>query len=193
MMQHVLLEQHGEYRSKPFKTVAGKIWAKFFELADPSYDLMHWMIDGFSSTVRVTGRRIDENEYGREWKTSQPVIVLVDGFLESMEADNPVPNPTMLEEFREWVENGILEAFAMKRVEEKFCALGFPKEGFAIVTSPTDAGLAEDELKVLWTSNKKVTPVAIKTRQKTARKGKRAAVKKIRPENHKQGVNRRTG
>ncbi len=176
--QPILLEQHGEYKAKSFKTVAGKIWAKFFDLADPSSDLMHWMVDGFSSTVRVTGRRIDENEYSPDWETSQPIVVLIDGFLESMEAGESVPTPNMLEEFRDWVENGIMEAFAMKRIEKTFGALDFAKEGFAIVTSPTDAGLAEDELSVLWASDDKITPAAIRTRQKAAQKGKRHAVRK---------------
>jgi len=178
--QPILLEQHGEYQAKAFKGIAGKIWTKFFELADPSCDLMHWVVDGFSSTIRVTGRRIDENEYGPEWHPSQPVVVIVDGFLESMAPGESVPNPQMLEEFTEWVESGIMDAFVMKRIEKKFTDLEFASDGFAIVSSPTDAGLAEDELKLLWTSDKRITPAAIKTRQTAAQKGKRRAARKKR-------------
>lgn len=176
--QPILLDQHGEYQGKSFKTVALKIWTRFFDIADASCNLMHWMVDGFSSTVRVTGRRIDENEYSPEWETPQPIIAIVDGFLESMEAGETVPNPSLLEDFRVWVEQGIMEAFTMKRIEKKFSDLHFAKDGFVIVTSTTDAGLAEDELKLLWASDKKVTPASIKARQKAAQKGKRHAVRK---------------
>lgn len=176
--QPILIEQHGEYLAKSFKTVAGKIWTRFFDVADVSCDLMHWMVDGFSSTIRVTGRRIDENEYSPEWETSRPIVAIVDGFLDSMEAGETVPNPNLLEDFGEWVEEGIMDAFAMKRIEKRFADLQFAKNGFVIVTSPTDAGLAEDELKVLWANDKKMTPGAIKARQKAAQQGKRHAVKK---------------
>jgi hypothetical protein len=176
--QPILLEQHGEYQAKLFKSVAGRIWTRFFDVADSSCDLVHWMVDGYSSTVRVTGRRIDENECSPEWETSQPIVAIVDGFLESMEAGEAVPNPTLLAEFREWVENGIMEAFATKRIEKKFADMELSKDGFVIVTSPTDAGLAEDELKVLWASDKKMTPAAIRARQKAAQKRKRHAVRK---------------
>lgn len=177
--QPILLDKHGEFNSKSFKTIAVKIWSEFFKVADKSTDLMHWMVDGFSSTVRVTGRVIDINEYSPEWETSQPIVAIVDGFLESMEEGETVPNPTLLGEYRGWVEDGIMEAFESKRIEKKFGDMGLSADGFVIVTSPTDAGLAEDELKVLWASDKKLTPASIKSRQKAAQKGKRHAVKKI--------------
>jgi hypothetical protein len=176
--QPIVLEKHGDFNAKSFKPIAAKIWTAFFDLAASPTDLMHWTVDGFSSTVRVSGRIMDVNEYSPEWKTTQPIVAIVDGLLESMGPGETVPSLALRNEFREWVENGIMEAFASAPIKGKFFELGLSKGEFVIVTSPTDAGLAEDELKVLWASDKNITPDSIRIRQKEAQREKRRAVRK---------------
>jgi len=117
--QPLLLEQHGAYKVEPFKSVAVEAWAQFLELAEPSNDLMHWMIDGFSSTVRITGRQIDLNEYSPDWTTTRPIVVIIDGFLESMGPSETVPSTTMIEEFREWKE-GLLTSDSTRHLSQLF-------------------------------------------------------------------------
>lgn len=176
--QPIILEKHGDFNAKSFKPIAAKIWSTFFDVASSPIDLMHWMVDGFSSTVRISGRVMDVNEYSSEWETTQPIVAIVDGLLESMGPGETVPNLALRNEFREWVENGIMEAFASQRIKKKFFDSGLSKGEFVIVTSPSDAGLAEDELKVLWASAKNITPASIRSRQKEAQKGKIRAVRK---------------
>ena len=179
MTEPVVIEQRGQFNVKPFRGIAAKGWNEIFKDFDLANDLAHWFIDGLSSSVRVTARQIDLNEYAPEWKTSTTVIMGVEGFFETLPEGKVVPTKKMILEFTQWVENGILESFNSKRIENKFEKLGLMDKPFTVVTSRTDAGLAEDELTILWTNDKKnATPSKINARQIAAQRGKRARVKK---------------
>ncbi len=171
--QPVLLEQRGEFPNKSFKSIAGKMWDKFFELAIPNHDIAHWNVDGYSSTVRLTGREINSNEYSPDWNVTPPIIVIVDGFFESMSPDETVPNAEMLGKFTQWVEAGIVDSFGLKRIEMKYEKGAFDSKSFGIVSSPTDAGLADDELELIWSNDKHLSSSKIRSRQLAAQKGRK--------------------
>ncbi len=171
----ILLEQRGNYPNKSFKSVATKAWSEFFKLAIDGIDLAHWMIEADSATVRLSGRAGFVDESGPDWEMPKPVVILVDGIIESFETNPHSSDKKLRKHFRQWVEKGILDSFHSLSVTKKFERFNPDSKSFAIVTSQTDLGLAEDELSLMWSNDNSLSVAKIKSRQKTAKSRKRKA------------------
>lgn len=174
-MEPIILDQHALYGSKNFKSVAAKAWDVFFEIFKEDYNVAHWHIDGFSSTIGLTGRNVDIDESGPSWSISSPIFICVDGF----EPDEIVPNKIMLEEFQKWAVLGILDAFQFKRILGKYKKHGLNNTDFSILASKTDEGIAFDDFAVIWSNKDRITPSKIRARQLKSKKiTKRRVIKK---------------
>jgi len=154
-----------DYKNKSFSRYATLILDKFFDFHYSNYDLMHWHINGNSTVINVTGRIIDLNEYGEDWTTSKPILAVVKGFHESMAPEELVCSEEMLEDLENWVEQGIIRAFNSKKIQKRFNNSHYKDKSFTIASSRTNAGLVEDELRIVWTNDKTITPAAIRERQ----------------------------
>jgi len=170
----ILIKGQAIYLSKPLKFMASAAWNEFFRVSPEETDLAHWMIQADSATVRLTPRNTCVDERSEDWEPPEPIHIRVSGVIELL---NAAESSSAREEvrygFREWAIAGILSAFKSKRIAKQFGQSRFGSRGFAIVSSPTDAGLGEDDLSVVWTNDEDFTVARIKARQKKAHSGTR--------------------
>lgn len=75
--------------------------------------------------------------------------------------------------YRTWVEQGLMEAFHSKRIQNKFNKFNPDDKSFAIVsTQEMDVPLVNDELNLLWNNKPSFTLPRIISQQKKAVKKK---------------------
>ncbi len=181
-MKPIVVDQKVCYPENRLKSAAAKMWSEFFRIVDQRVDVAHWKIG--EGTVKLSARVSSIEEAGPDCVDFDRIFVLVHGISEILNAQlgsESALNKTR-NEYRAWVEEGIMEAFHSVRIKNKFDKFIAAKTGnanFAIVSAEMDWGLINDELSLLWTRKKTFTIAVIKGRQKAVTKKRRA--RKIRP------------
>lgn len=170
-MKTIVIKERGVFRKKPFKAQARKMWEHFFKTAVPGSDLAHWEVDPNSATILLSSRNSSVSETDSDWDPPAPVIIVVNGIAELLNAD-PDAWDELGTEFLEWVTLGIMQSFKSASVSKRFKQYlkSNQLDCFAIVTSPFDEGLIENDLALVWSKNDCLTVKKIKARQKAAAK-----------------------
>jgi len=175
----VIIEPYGAYPDKSFKAIATKAWNEFFANTTDFVNVAHWMIVADAGSIRLSARRSSVDESDPDWVGYEPIGLCAEGVLELLDCEpNLVVQDEIRTAFRAWVEKGILESFQSARVRKKFEKFNPEAKGFAIVTSTTDCGLAEDKLSLLYRNSTKVTLAKIRTQQSSAAKKRKAGRKR---------------
>ncbi len=167
----IVIDKRGEFPKKPFRPLATKAWNEFFRIVTADTDIAHWNVHADSGVVQLSARQTTVDEEGPEWEPPPPIAVVVDGIVERLtEVPQRHTDEELHEHFSKWAERGILEAFRSATISKKFERFNPEGNSFAIVSAPLDLGLAEDDLSLLWSNDKKLTVATIKRRQRDAQK-----------------------
>jgi hypothetical protein len=171
MFQPVLLEPKGKFPDRPFKPMCGDAWERFFAVTSSDCDLAFWVIEADAATVVLTGRNTTINEDQPEWQApAPPIIMLVDGVIEALNATSRSGSSRVRADFQSWVIDGILESFTSPNIAKAFRTFLPKQKSFGIVSSPHDEGLVRSDLSLIWSTDKSFSLSTIKTNQAAAKK-----------------------
>ena len=188
-MKVILIDGLVSYPGDRFKQPAITAWDEFFKIADNRVDIAHWYIsDG--GAVRLSARISSIGESGPDRVTLDRIYVEVKGLFDILDPrfKSESEYSKTVRDYRQWVEEGIVQAFESPRIKKKLQKFIDGKTGnkdFAVVTADMDWGLINDELTLLWTNNKKFTIAVIKERQEPKGR-KRYHARKLTPKELKQ-------
>lgn len=177
----VVIEKRGEYPNRSFASVARKAWNEFFKTATAEIDLAYWVIEAYSATIFLTGRSSNIDDCNPEYEPPTPIRMPVGGIIEMLEKTPINSHEEIREDFQKWAEKGILESFLSIGISKKYTRFDSKGASFAIVTSPTNSGITDDDFSVIWSNVPSFSKTKIKAQQKAARsKTKKKTVKKRR-------------
>ncbi len=136
-----------------FAGYAANAWAEFSKYWVDEIDVAHWLIEPDSGTIKLSARSSTKDTVGGKWEDLEPIIVLVEGIIDALNASKKNELSVVRAEFREWAEKGIIQSLGKRQFQSFVGTLEETKAPLAVVTSYSDAGLLNDDLKVLWSTH----------------------------------------